>query len=253
MKLLRYIVRYDRGPRIRTSAYVPGAMHAESYERETRTGRLILGHAPRKGNRLVYAMRITNVLDMNDYFDQFPSKRPDPAGTFEQRRGDNIYYSRDGQWRRAPSLEHNTVENFRQDCGRTVYLAEGAENYWYFGAEGALQAQQEFPSRFPRLVHAGRGISYATDPRVIAGFAAWLESLGRSGLIGEPGDRALLPDSDYLVAIDPDEQWMRVEDAGEPRRSPVLRHRQEKKRKALRYLLSADGPGSVARVDHDRK
>ena len=27
----------------------PGAMHAESYERETRTGRLILGHAPRKG------------------------------------------------------------------------------------------------------------------------------------------------------------------------------------------------------------
>ena len=97
-----------------------------------------------KGNRLVYAMRITNVLDMNDYFDQFPSKRPDPAGTFEQRRGDNIYYSRDGQWRRAPSLEHNTVENFRQDCGRTVYLAEGAENYWYFGAEGACRPSRSF-------------------------------------------------------------------------------------------------------------
>ena len=216
MKLLRYIVRYDRG--LAPNPYfgvcslalcTPNHMNAKLGR-----GDWILGRAPRKGgNRLVYAMRITNVLDMNDYFDQFPSKRPDPAGTFEQRRGDNIYYSRDGQWRRAPSLEHNTVENFRQDCGRTVYLAEGAENYWYFGAEGALQAQQEFPSRFPRLVHAGRGISYATDPRVIAGFAAWLESLGRSGLIGEPGDRALLPDSDYLVAIDPDEQWMRVEDA----------------------------------------
>ena len=227
-------------------------MHAESYERETRTGRLDLGACAAKGNRLVYAMRITNVLDMNDYFDQFPSKRPDPAGTFEQRRGDNIYYSRDGQWRRAPSLEHNTVENFRQDCGRTVYLAEGAENYWYFGAEGALQAQQEFPSRFPRLVHAGRGISYATDPRVIAGFAAWLESLGRSGLIGEPGDRALLPDSDYLVAIDPDEQWMRVEDAGSLAVLLFSVIDRRKKRKALRYLLSADGPGSVA-VDHDRK
>ena len=99
----------------------------------------------REGNRLVYAMRITNVLDMNDYFDQFPSKRPDPAGTFEQRRGDNIYYSRDGQWRQAhPWSTTRWRISGKTAAGRSIWPAEGAENYWYFGAEGALQASRSF-------------------------------------------------------------------------------------------------------------
>ena len=89
MKLLGYIVRYDRG--LAPNPYFGVcslALCTPNHERETRTGRLDLGAcAAKRGNRLVYAMRITSVLDMNDYFDQFPSKRPDPAGTFEQRRG----------------------------------------------------------------------------------------------------------------------------------------------------------------------
>lgn len=60
----------------------------------------------------------------------------------------------DAQWLASnaqgyPLAEHNTVSSFSADQGRRVYLAEGARNYWYFGAASALPGLDSFAERFP--------------------------------------------------------------------------------------------------------
>lgn len=223
MKLLKYVITHDSGlaPNpffgvCSLALCTPNHMDARLSE-----GDWIVGHSTKAtNNRLVYAMQLTKVLSMDDYFMQFPDKHPAPNGSVEQQSGDNIYFRRDGRWMRLPSAGHNDVESFQQDKGKRVYLAEGEDRFWYFGANNPMPALQGFADQFPWLIRSRQGFAYVRDQERIRDFAQWLCSLGHSGVLGKPRDQQALKTSRHLISADPEPVW---QDAtpGEDHREPL--------------------------------
>jgi hypothetical protein len=226
MKLLKYVMTVDSGlaPNpffglCSLALCTPNHMRAR-----LKIGDWVLGHTTRaQGNRLIYAMRITKVLDMTTYYAEFPRKRPKPHGSREEQCGDAIYRQVEGRWVREPSACHNSLGSFKQDQGCPVFIAEGADNYWYFGAN-ITPMIGEFADRFPSLVKDRQGISYVSDKATINGFRTWLVSLGVKGCIGFPRDPLPpVPDS-FLIAISPEEDWITAGPHGEARLSDGCRN-----------------------------
>jgi hypothetical protein len=64
--------------------------------------------------KLIYAMRIDEVLPYNLYFDdpRFQIKKPGKQGTIEEC-GDNIYYSKSNKWHQLPS--YHTAQDIDSD------------------------------------------------------------------------------------------------------------------------------------------
>ena len=211
MKLLKYVMTHDSGlaPNPYFDACTLALCTPNHMNARLQPGDWVVAHSSTgTGRRLVYAMRLTQVLDMQTYFTKFPEKRPNPLGSYEQQCGDNLYFREGEQWARLPSAEHNTRADFLTDRNRPVYVAEGADNYWYFGAGSSLAELDGFSDRFPWLIKGGKGVSYIHDAARIGAFADWLHGLSQSGLIGEPRDRVLSSAHRYLLGIDPEERWL---------------------------------------------
>src|SRR5208283_739042 len=61
-----------------------------------------------EGNKLIYAMKVSEILDLDDYFNdpRFERKKPGPGG-WKRRCGDNIYFRRaDGKWAQSGAYFH---------------------------------------------------------------------------------------------------------------------------------------------------
>lgn len=215
MKLLKYVMTTDSGlapnPFFNVCSLAlctPNHMNAR-----LEPGDWVVAHSSAAtGQKLVYAMRLTKVLDMQSYFTSYPQKRPVPTGTYEQQCGDNLYFREGDRWARIPSAEHNSVDCFVADRGRPVFLSEGEENYWYFGAGGTLRELEGFADRFPWLIKDRQGFSYIYDEQRIAAFVSWLHAFGKRGLIGKPRDRAITHADRYLISIEPSPRWVANED-----------------------------------------
>ncbi|MEM5314287.1 hypothetical protein [Paraburkholderia sp. JHI869] len=211
MKLLKYVMTSDTG--LAPNPYfdicslalcTPNHMNAR-----LQRGDWVLGHSCKAtGNRLIYAMRLTHVLEMDRYFREYPQKRPVLDGEPEQRCGDNLYFREGTHWRRVPSEGHNSVDSFAQDQGKPVFLAEGSDNFWYFGAASPLSESLAFADRFPGLILRRRGFEYVYDAKAIEEFVRWLESIGNRGRIGSPRDKEPGNDRQYLTAIIPHHVWL---------------------------------------------
>jgi hypothetical protein len=69
------------------------------------------------GRRLIFAMRISQMLDFDDYYNdpRFAGKKAD-ASTWQGRCGDNIYLrdKADG-WKQALAFTHKDAESFIKD------------------------------------------------------------------------------------------------------------------------------------------
>lgn len=215
MKLLKYVMTTDSG--LAPNPYfgvcslalcTPNHMNAR-----LDIGDWVVAHSSKStGQRLVYAMCLTRILDMSAYFAAFPNKRPDPSGSREQQSGDNLYYRDHGRWARLPSAEHNTEECFLHDRNRLVYLAEGADNFWYFGAASTVPGLDGFADQFPWLIKDRQGFSYVRDEQCIDEFAEWLRALGQCGLIGQPRDQVETGANRYLITMDPMPRWKELDD-----------------------------------------
>ena len=210
MKLLKYVMTSDSGlapnpffGMCSLALCTPNHMNATLC-----VGDWVLGHSTRKeGNKLIYAMQVTKILDMPSYFLAYPEKRPIPTGNRIEQCGDNLYTTLGGNWVRLPSACHNNAKSFRKDQDCPVFLAEGEDNFWYFGGSN-FPFIEEFGDKFPRFIKDRQGFSYVRDQQSIGEFTQWLHSLGRKGRIGEPRDSLSVRPSKYLVAIDPEEQWI---------------------------------------------
>jgi hypothetical protein len=72
------------------------------------TGDWLIGHEPiSRGNKLVYAMKVSEILSFNRYFNdsRFEYKKPYPAGNWQAQCGDNIYHRAGNVWTQEWSLE----------------------------------------------------------------------------------------------------------------------------------------------------
>ncbi len=166
MKLCSHVIRVDTGLAPNpfhvfcTSALcTPSHMNARLQQ-----GDWLIGNSPKRdGNRLVYAMRISEVLNMDDYFcdPPFLAKRPNPHGSPEDQCGDNFYYQQNGAWRRLPSRFHNDQESFMKDLGRNlsgkpVFVAS---HFYYFG-----ENRVAIPEGLTPVIRRVQGIQYVKSP-----------------------------------------------------------------------------------------
>lgn len=72
-----------------------------------------------KGNKLIYAMQISEIISFDQYYADPRFKKKIPVINSEDwrlRYGDNIYYhNKSGNWKQHPSINHTKKENIIQD------------------------------------------------------------------------------------------------------------------------------------------
>ena len=191
MKLYSHVVTYDTGLAPNPfHGYCTTALCTPSHKRAKLTnGDWLIGNSQKSDrNQLVYAMRISQKLSMNQYFNdhQYDAKKPKPEGSLEKQCGDNIYYQgADAVWKRVPSRFHNTCADFVKDVGtdrkgRPVFVAK---HFYYFGRQ-----RVPIPQDLEGVICRGRGVndkSHMADQ-----FVQWLEAKYQPGIYGKPRDIA---------------------------------------------------------------
>lgn len=154
--------------------------------RNAEPGDIIIGSGSvRSGlsGRLVYAMRVREVLPFQTYWDHraYRYKRPSTR-TPIARRGDNIWH-RDarGEWRGVPGALHDKRHRERDLRGQNALIAT---NFYYFGREAIA-----VPTEFTRLLATTQGHRNTDDTALIARFWTWLSGAApKRGRIGRPSD-----------------------------------------------------------------
>lgn len=192
MRLCRHVITNDTGLAPNPfHGYCTSALCTPSHMKaKLQKGDWLIGNSPKNdGNRLVYAMRISEVLCMNTYFHdgRFELKKPKPDGTPEEQCGDNIYYRHgDGQWRRIPSHFHNEGAKFIQDVGMNktgrpvpVFVSE---HFYYFG-----DRRVAIPRELAQVIKDRQGTSWTTGS-MADDFVSWLEANHKPGVLGIPRD-----------------------------------------------------------------
>lgn len=146
----------------------------------------IMGHSDAAhGKRLVYAMRLAEVLGLDAYFhdERFQRKKPRLDRTWKEECGDNIYYREGGEWVQAPTLFHDDDKRRAQD---TSYAIVFISNHFYYFGENAI----EIPAKFAGLVRDRQGCKVNHDADLVKAFIAWLKSSFTPGRHGNPRDAA---------------------------------------------------------------
>lgn len=156
--LYSYIVRHDSGFAPNPFwGYCTLACCKPVIRRTAEVGDWIVGLSPRaSGNRIIYAMRVDEILPFIQYFQdpRFKLKIPDYSKRVVCGRGDNIYVSLpNGSFRQLRSMHSNgncqNLDKKRQDLrGKNVLVSN---TFWYFG-----RTALRLPHRFKELI-VGRG------------------------------------------------------------------------------------------------
>jgi prevent-host-death family protein len=189
LKLYSHVITHDTGLAPNPfHGFCTSAVCTPSHKKaKLRNGDWLIGNSRSKeGNRLVYAMRISEVMSMNNYFrdGRFERKKPKADGTLIEQCGDNIYFrGDDGQWKRLPSPFHNDSNAFDKDVGdnfegNPVFVAE---HFYYFGSRRVA-----IPDRLARVICGGRGVHNKSD--LAEDFVRWLEDNYQPGVLGMPRD-----------------------------------------------------------------
>ena len=182
MKIMSYIITHDYGfapnpyggfltlatckPRIRNSAKI---------------GDILVGIGSSAGaykNRLIYAAQVSDVVNMNEYFENpiYKVKKPSDEN-ISRRRGDNIYYRENGTWTQLNNPFHDE-SNMSHDLNSTNVLI--CKDFWYFGSKAPL-----LPEKFLGIVKKGPGHKNINDQNLVSSFLDWL-SIHEKGIIGKP-------------------------------------------------------------------
>ena len=142
-----------------------------------------------RGHRLLYAMEVGEVLDLDAYFHdpRFQPKKPDLRGGWQQRCGDN-FYSRDsaGQWIQHRNRFHLTSALKAQDTQHPRAFV--SERFWYLGRSAVSP-----PSEFALLIGA-RGIRINHDPQAADRFRQWVDATFEQGVADVPNDNPDMAD-----------------------------------------------------------
>ncbi len=187
MKLISYVVRIDHGlaPNpfwgyCTLAVCTPNHVGIHAYK-----GDWVMGTSPNsRGNKLVYAMQISETLRFDKYFadPRFEKKKPNVRGSWRERVGDNMYYrNEEGQWVRHRTLHHLEPEFFVRDLKHPVVFI--SEYFFYFGSNAPA-----IPAEFQELIWRRQGCKSNHDPQVVRGFLSWLKANFGPGVLGHPTD-----------------------------------------------------------------
>ena len=156
-------------------------------------GDWLVGHATAdRGQGLIYAMKVSEVLDFDAYYNdpRFEYKKPRFDRTWREARGDNFYYIADDDvWaQHRPTLFHGTPQNRAQDTRHPrVFISE---RFYYFGAEPPA-----IPERFSKLIRDRQGCKCSFPEELIGTFVNWLQASFEPGVHANPRDLELVDSS----------------------------------------------------------
>ena len=133
--------------------------------------------AKERGHRFLYAMEISEILDLNDYFRdrRFAAKRPNLRGSWQEQCGDNFYSRKaDGSWLQHRNKFHLSEDYRKQDTKYArVFIAH---RFWYRGRSAVKP-----PSEYAPLI-GGRGARVNHPPDLSSAFTKWVSSNFTPGL-----------------------------------------------------------------------
>jgi len=199
VKLFSYVVARDYGfapnpffgictlatckPRIRKAASIGDWIIGTGSKQERRQG------------RLVYAMRVTETMTFNEYWEdeRCKCKKPNLRGSLKQAFGDNIYFQDEAdQWQQMDS--HHSYENGEPNSNnierdtQTDKVLFSAE-YAYWGGSGP-EIPQKFSKDYENEVDicALRNHKCNFPEKLVNDFLEWFQNLDASGYLGEPLD-----------------------------------------------------------------
>lgn len=192
MQLCSYVVVHDTG-------FAPNPYHGfctltactpNRAGKRFENGDWLIGHSTKaRGQRLVYAMRISEVLDFDDYYrdPRFTAKKPKSGPSWADVCGDNIYHrDESGDWAMDPNLFHDPARYLKKDTKHPrVFISD---YFFYFGDKAP-----NIPAEFGSLIWPRQGVNCKHDPEVAAEFVEWLRSTYDPGVHGEPMDREDVP------------------------------------------------------------
>ena len=155
-------------------------------------GDWIIGTGSKTKNRagyLVYAMRVTEVMSFDEYWDdpRFHSKRPDLRASLKKAFGDNIYYRENvlSDWKQLDS-HHSyengipNVENMSTDTRVNQILV--SDDFIYYGGRGPLIPEFNGDS----VCHKTQGYRCRFKPETVEACISWIRELGDTGYCGDP-------------------------------------------------------------------
>lgn len=198
MRLCSYVVVYDSGfaPNPFWGLCTLAACTPNHQGLRLKGGEWLVGNSSAKaGHRLIYAMRVSDVLDFDQYYrdPRFEQKRAS-AVDWQRRCGDNIYFRDDnGQWKQGTAFSHRSPKEIEQD---TRYPRVFISDYFFYFGENA----PNFPEQYASLIQTSQGCRYIDNSETAMGFVKWLEETYPPGLHGQPRDRDENPPS--LIQIE---------------------------------------------------
>ena len=198
--LFSYIVRYDSG-------FAPNPFHGyctlatckplireRAQINDWLVGTGSNARTIRRGGHLVYAMRVTEILSTEDYWDdaRFEGKKPNLYHNWIAATGDNIYeLINTRQWRQlgsyhsqkdgSPSEDHIA----RDTRVRRILISD---DFVYFGGEGPKLPTQFRDVGEANLLRSIRNYQRVWQEEIIDEFEDWIRSLGVCGYQGKPWD-----------------------------------------------------------------
>lgn len=185
MRLCSYVVVHDSGfaPNPFWGYRTLAACTPNHMGIRLREGDWIIGTEPvARGSKLVYAMRVSEVLHFDEYFDdpRFQKKKPNVGGEWRERCGDNIYRrDSDGRWQQSWSRHHQSDEHRRRDTKYPYVFV--SDHFYYFGEKAA-----PIPDDCQDLVQRRQGCKCNHDPDTVARLLAWIEAYFAPGIHGQP-------------------------------------------------------------------
>jgi hypothetical protein len=146
---------------------------------------------PGQGGRAVFIMRVTELSDFNNYWEdlRFQMKKPDLRGSLFQQYGDNIYWRdpRSKQWYQANS-RHSladgslSAQDLKTDTGHTEKVLLSTD-FTYWGRNGP-----ELPAALADFAEKGVREKYRYTQEQVDHFIKWAAPLIGIGRVGEPYD-----------------------------------------------------------------
>lgn len=196
-KVYSYVVRYDDG-----AAPNPFWQHCTlaickpAIRRVAGVGSWIVGTGSKENvgnNRLIYAMKVTEVLPLVEYGKnpRFACKIPTLENEIK-KLGDNLYYvNGQGEIRqRFPSVhsceQAEKPETKHHDLNGKNVLISDSGNFWYFG-RNALK----IPKNLMKIVKKGAGHKWRFEETLIADFLNWISQM-KPGVYGNPCGNSML-------------------------------------------------------------
>jgi hypothetical protein len=143
--------------------------------------------------RLVYAMRVTEKLTYDDYWDdeRFRAKRPNLRGSLKQAFGDNVYHhdGPGGPWTMVNS-HHSLLDGTPNTANITSDTrADGvliSDDFVYWGANGPVVPDTFRNFKGDDIVMHGRGHRSVFEPALVKRTIQWLETFDERGCVGTP-------------------------------------------------------------------